>query len=198
MKNRYWIIIAFALTCLVQIFAIGKVIYAKEKIISKGTVYKFDLQPVDPLDLFRGKYIDLRFSSTIVEIPAEDMEEGDYRQRQIVFAELDTDSLGYARISKVQLSRPENASDYLEVEGRKYDNKWHLSFPFDRFYMEESKAFPAEKLYQRSVRERNEMDAYALIAVRNGQAVIKDVEIDGVPIHEAVRREMEKEAQKKR
>ncbi|HMB62545.1 MAG TPA: hypothetical protein VKN36_05700, partial [Eudoraea sp.] len=59
-------------------------------------------------------------------------------------------------------------------------------YPFDRFYMEESKANEAELTYRQSQRDTSKI-TYALVRIKNGEAVLKDVMIDGISIRELVK-----------
>ncbi|MCP3932456.1 MAG: GDYXXLXY domain-containing protein, partial [Bacteroidetes bacterium] len=62
-------------------------------------------------------------------------------------------------------------------------NKLTIAYPFDRFYMEESKADDAEDIYREFQRD-NRRAAYALVNIKEGKAVLKDVLIDGISIRE--------------
>ena len=56
-----------------------------------------------------------------------------------------------------------------------------IEYPFERFYMEEFKAKPAEDAYRDSFEKEN-TTAYALVYVKNGEAVLENVFINNVPI----------------
>jgi hypothetical protein len=58
--------------------------------------------------------------------------------------------------------------------------------------MEETKAYDAEQLYNQNIRERNEKPAFALVAIKNGDAVLKDVIIDGVSVKKIVKNSSDK------
>ena len=63
-----------------------------------------------------------------------------------------------------------------------YDgSKLLIEFPFDRFYMEESKAYDAELTYNRTLPDTSQV-AYALVNIKNGESVLKDVMINGISI----------------
>ena len=51
--------------------------------------------------------------------------------------------------------------------------------------MEESKAYEAELTYRQSQRDTTKL-TYALVSIKNGDAVLKDVLIDGISIKEIV------------
>ena len=52
--------------------------------------------------------------------------------------------------------------------------------------MEESKAYNAELAYNESASDTNNI-TYALVSIRNGNAVVKDVIINGISIVQAAR-----------
>ncbi len=76
-----------------------------------------------------------------------------------------------------------NSNYFVEVNSYTID----LEFPFTKFYMEETKAADAEKLYWETLRD-NSKTIYALVYIKDGDAVLKDVCIDGVSIKELVKK----------
>jgi hypothetical protein len=57
--------------------------------------------------------------------------------------------------------------------------------------MEESKAYDAELSYRESS-DKNGSRAYALVNIKNGERVLKDVIIEDMPIKEFVKKEVGK------
>ncbi len=57
--------------------------------------------------------------------------------------------------------------------------------------MEESKASDAEEIYAKSLQDTTQL-TYALVSIKNGDAVLKDVLIDGVSIKEIVKANQKK------
>ncbi|MES2486245.1 MAG: GDYXXLXY domain-containing protein, partial [Bacteroidota bacterium] len=101
---------------------------------------------------------------------------------------IDTDAEGFARIKSVHRKKPQNTANYVTATVR-YHNKSNMLFlglPFDRYYMEESKAPDAEIMYNNYVRSENRVPAYALVAIKDGRAVLTDVIIDGLPVKEYI------------
>ena len=64
-------------------------------------------------------------------------------------------------------------------------NKLRIEYPYDRYYMEESKAYEAEVKFREAQRDTSQL-TYALVNIRNGQSVLKDVMIEGISIKELV------------
>lgn len=187
MNQNKWITIGFILMVAVQLVVPASMIYNAEAIIAKGTEYKFITTPIDPTDPFRGKYITLSYRENRFQIynPEE------WSTNEIVFVTLTTDENGYAKISSVSKEMPADQQDFVKAKVsyvtnlENEDNYMTISYPFDRYYMEESKASEAETLYLESLRDTN-LITYGLVNIKAGEAVLKDVMIDGKSIKEMV------------
>jgi len=185
MNNKKLLLIVFILVALWQLYIPAKMIYDSEKTLFAGKEYKFKTAPIDPNDPFRGKYIALRYEDNLTQVQNDE----NWTRNETIYIILSTDKDGYARIHSVSKSKPEDNSDFVKakVSYHSNDNKnVNIDYPFNRFYMEESKAPAAEKVYSESLADTTKV-AYALIYIKDGEAVIKDVLIDGVSIKEMVK-----------
>ncbi len=172
--------------CLVQLFVAGSIIFSNETTIIDGTSYKFRTAPIDPNDPFRGKYITLDFEINMVDVPDAE----DWKRGQELFGILTIDSVGYARIDHVQIEKPPSEIDYIAVvmTGKMEANgqeKIFIDLPFDRFYLPETKAAKAEEVYNSAMQDP-ETVTYALVSVKEGQAVVTDVLIGDQSITELI------------
>ena len=154
-------------------------IFNQEDIINTGTKLKFQTAPIDSYDAFKGKYITVHFKeSEITVINAKK-----YSSGETIFATISATENGFAKVIFSSKSKPENTDFYLKLKvgfSINYD-KIAINLPFDRFYMNENIASKAEKNYRESsINKKNE--TYALVAIKNGEAVIKDVRINEVSI----------------
>jgi uncharacterized membrane-anchored protein len=173
----------FILMCLAQWYVPGKMIFDQEALLKEGKVYKFRTAPIDPADPFRGKYITLSFDINRYEV-------SDYtkwEQQQDVYVAL-ADSAGFARIRGVS-STELHEGDYVKarittVTSYEPYTLW-IEYPFDRFYLEESKAAEAEALYWKSQSDSTQV-TYALVSVKNGKAALIDVMINDRSIADIV------------
>lgn len=183
-KNRY-LLIAFLILALVQLWTPFQMILNREKVLSSGTEYKFRTAPIDPNDPFRGKYVRLSFQDDMATVDSAN----GFERGEKVFVTLRTDSAGFAKIKTLSKKAPTNQNQYLTARIRYYssttNHKVTIDFPFDRYYMEESKAPKAETRYREAQRDTT-LNAHALVNVLNGQSVLKDVVIDGVSIENYV------------
>lgn len=176
----------FILVVLVQLYVPAKMILDREDILSNGTEFKFKTQPIDPNDPFRGKFIRLRYEVDKIEVE----DKNDWKGGEEVYVILKTDTEGFARIQSVSKQYPTNTQDFFKTKvsyiTRDSSNKLMVTYPFNRFYMEESKAYDAELAYRKSRRDTSQV-AYALVNIKEGEAVLKDVLINGVSIREIVK-----------
>jgi uncharacterized membrane-anchored protein len=184
MFNKKTIIILFFVMALVQLYVPAKMIIDYETIISSGEPFKFKIAPVDPLDPFRGKYITLDFKDVTATVPDPNV----WRNDETIYVQLTTDNSGYAMIRSVSKTKPLN-NDFVEAKvgfiGSTNDKKLIVKYPFDRFYMEETKASGAEMIYREAARDPKQV-AYALVYIREGEAALTDVFINDISIQKIV------------
>ena len=188
MKTKY-ILGLFLIVALLQASVPLKMIYDSEMTQSEGAEYKFRTEPIDPTDPFRGKYITLSFDTD--ELQTKDTT---WVQNEKVFVYIEKDTAGFAKVREVSRTELNTDADYFIATVNyyaDYDKTLRIYFPFNRYYMEEGKALEAEQLYQRHSRRENAKPAYALVAIRNGNAVLKDVIVNNMPIREYVLKERE-------
>lgn len=181
MSSKNILLAAFILVALAQLYIPVRMILNNEEVLNVGTLYKFRTAPVDPNDPFRGKYIALTFQENSVEI--KDKEQ--WLLGETIYVSLSTDDKGFAKIGSVSKEMPEGHPDVIKARVRyvKEDEPKELfiDYPFDRFYMEESKAAEAEKTYRQLMADTTRV-TYALVSVKDGEAVLSDVQIDGISI----------------
>ena len=174
MKNI--MILLFITMCLAQWLVPGKMIYDSEGVIRDGTLYKFKTQPIDPSDPFRGKYITLNFEANTITLS----DSTDWQRGEEVFITFTTDSAGFAKAESISREEPTTAYYLLTTVNYTTTYKpFEVSFklPFDRFYLEESKASQAEQLYWQTQRDSAQV-AYGLVSIGRGTAVLQDVMIN--------------------
>lgn len=190
MKLPIPIIWLFVLLAVVQLAVPANMIWGRERVLKSGTPFHFKTEPIDPNDPFRGKYITLNYE--IEEYAINDPDS--WTRDQEIYVQLTKDSLGFAKIQSVLLQPPAEGSDYVTaqvnyVEDYDDSKKIWITYPFDRYYMEESKAYEAE-ITAREAQRDTSRTAYAVVHVKEGEAVLADVMIDGVSIQEIVKKSL--------
>jgi uncharacterized membrane-anchored protein len=183
MKNKVILLIVFIVVALIQLYVPTSMMLSSEEVIGKGTEYKFKVAPIDPNDPFRGKYVTLNFDANTYY----DTDSLFYRNQE-VFVVLGVDNEGFAEVSHLASEQPYNVDGYVKAKVnsiyKRYDENEYvirISYPFNRFYMEETKAPEAESLYWDAARDTNQV-AYALVSVKDGEAVLRDVLINDISL----------------
>lgn len=177
-----YVLILFILVVMAQIFIPVKMIWDSEETLQSGKVYKFRTMPIDPTDPFRGKYITLNY-----DINHFYTSDSTFVVGQEIYVYLKNDEEGFAEVAQVSKVPVKIDNDFVTARVTYYyDGKVSFQLPFNRFYMEESKAYAAEVAYQKVNRDTLMANVYALVYVKNEKAVLKDVYIDNIPIQEYV------------
>lgn len=183
MKLKY-VFALFILVVIAQLFVPAQMIFGQEAVLNNGTAYKFKTRPVDPSDPYRGKYITLQY-----DINSAITNDTLWERKEDVYVYIKEDSLGFAELVEVSKTPLAIENDYIIAEVvwyQKKQNNLRFNLPFDRFYMNETKAKPAEDAYRKAQRDTIPNNTYGLVYVKEGEAVLKDVIIDEVSIADYV------------
>jgi uncharacterized membrane-anchored protein len=182
----------FILLVLVQWYVPGKMIWNKEQVFLSGKEFKFETEPLDPVHPFKGRYINLSFKEDSYTVRPKQIDQNNIlRNGQTLYVELAKDSNGFAKIVNADTKLPPSNKDFIEAKvdyteyltpiGKGF--RIHIEFPFEEYYLDEYKTQKAEDLY-RSANRDSTQKTYAVVKVLNGDAVIKDIIINGRPIHD--------------
>lgn len=184
MNNKKLLFGILLLTIIAQLGISGSMIFQFEDIMNTGKEYKFRTAPIDPNDPFRGKYVSLSYLDNIVRVSLPDFEKL-YGQK--VYAIVENDQDGFAKIKSIAFKSTDLQRDYFQSNIMGVDShQIVLNFPFDKFYMEESKAPQAEIIYNQAVIDTNQV-TYALVKIKNGKAIIKDIYINDTSILQLIK-----------
>jgi len=181
--NRSLRLALFVVVALVQLAVAGGAIVKSELALRTGEAFRFRIQPVDPVDAFRGRYVVIRFA--VDRAPAAD--DLEVRSGKNVFVPLEVDADEYAAFGQAEVDPPHGRS-YLRlraggVSPDEEGNRWvWVSLPFRRYYMGEDRAPEAERAVRGG--RRGQREASVSVRVRNGVGVIEELYIDDVPIHQ--------------
>ena len=194
-----------AVTLVAQVAAIGWLIWRYERVVSQGTEVRFACQAYDPYDPLRGRYLRTRVSEDCTNMTFQVCETNRYEFYGKLFARLEPNgSDGLWRVAEVALEpgaeglwvRPKGSSiDYrMGWPDLGKDEKWDdfkkrqkaskasgfkavVTFS-DQLFVNEKLAPEAEKV----LRKHTGKSAVAVYRVLDGEMVITDIEIDGMPI----------------
>ena len=181
--NRNLRLTLFIAVALVQLAVAGGAIVKFELALRTRDPFRFRIQPVDPIDAFRGRYVAIRFA--VDRAPLADGAE--VRSSQHVFIPIEVDADGFASLGQADVDSPPERA-YMQLRAGAVtpdeDGKIHVwvSMPFRRFYMDEDKAPDAERAVWS--RRRGQRNASVSVRIRNGTGVIEELYIDDTPIHQ--------------
>lgn len=160
-------------------------IVKRESTLRTGAIFRFKTTPVDPYDAFRGRYVAVRADVNKVSKP-----EGiNLKYRQKVFAQLKVDEKGFAQVSQISLQKPKDSAYLSATVSYPVANEIGLDLPIDRYYMEEKAATRAEQVY-REHSSRDKQDAYVMVRVKDGFAVIEGLYVGEKKIEDLARQSL--------
>jgi uncharacterized membrane-anchored protein len=182
-------LVLFLALCLAQLAIPLSMAYRYERTLREGALYRFRTEPFDPVDAFRGRYVAIRLRL----LTPEELDEA-WGTR--VYATLTSDAQGFATVLSISMERP--ASGHW-IEGKVAEPVYEplpegstepprtaprllgtrIDLPIDRYYMEESKAPAADRIWMEGMQQA---EASARVRVRKGVAAIEGLDINGVPI----------------
>lgn len=187
MKTKNLLLTLFIAVALIQAYVPAKMILDREAILAHGKAFKFKTAPIDPNDPFRGKYLTLDFEQSRVKVKSS----RDWTNGQTVYLGLEVSPSGFAEITSVSKKQPENTSDFLKA---KVSSSWSedgkeisVDLPFDRYYMDETKAYDAEISYRKATVDSSQI-AYALVMIKEGESVLKDLRINERSVKDLVKK----------
>lgn len=175
----------FSSLILLQIAAPLSMIAKREAVLRNGTAFRFKTAPVDPYDAFRGRYVALRMEASQVRKPPG----LDLRYGQKVYAQIVADEQGFAKISQITTQKPQGLPFLTAKVNYSLATEVFLDLPIDRYYMEEKAAPRAEQIY-REHSGGDKRDAYVLVRIKDGFAVIEGLYIGGQRIEGALKQRM--------
>jgi uncharacterized membrane-anchored protein len=174
---KYWRLIVLLLVAFAQLAVPASLIWKREQTLGRGSVWKFRTAPVDPVDVFRGRYVALRFDVETQEISPPP--NASYSDK--VFVTLKANAEGFAEIDQLFATKPAG-DDFIEA---------HLSgktvvLPFDKYWVTERDAPAAETAY-RNLSRRGNQNAFVTVRVFRGDAAIEQLYLDNLPLAEYLR-----------
>jgi len=176
-----WVL--FGLLCVAQLGVIVFQIASYERILKEGEAFYFKVQPLDPYDAFRGRYVSLRFENVNKALlAAGEVDTGQAKGYAILEHKGNVDV-----IKEVSFTKPSSGS-FLEVDvnyiSHESNNRMsaNISLPFDRFYMREDIAPRAEQV----LRVSSGVTVHAKLRVLKGKGVIEELMVGEKPLSQFV------------
>jgi uncharacterized membrane-anchored protein len=177
-------VVIFIVVALIQLSVPASVVWKRERTLKHGRAWKFRTAPVDPVDAIRGRYVSLRFAAE--EIPSNDEAFRKLESRTTLYFVLKEDTDGFATVERISEKALSGDNVITGQSGYWSEQTLHVHFPFDRFWVTEKSAPAAEKAYLENSR-RGKQNAHVTVRVRDGDATIEQLFIDGQPLADYLR-----------
>ncbi|MFT5847465.1 MAG: hypothetical protein ACJARX_002370 [Psychroserpens sp.] len=177
--TRKHILIVFIIVAIAQIAVPAQMIFGRESVLKSGTAFKFKTEPIDPSDPFKGKYIILNYEMDKVKT-----KDSGWVRHQEVYVQIANDSTGFVKAISASTDVP-NSGYFVKAKVNWQtvrDSSLHFSLPFNEFYMKETKAYDAEVAHRDAQRDSLPKNTYALVYIKDGEAVLDNVFINEIPI----------------
>ena len=178
-------LVFLAIAILSQLVVFASIINTRESVLRKGAVLRFNIQPVDPFDAFRGQYVSLWFRDA-QNCPITNQTER-FERGQRIYVRFESDTNGMSRPVEARRLKPDwNTGNWLKTRAR-WDSGSGINFdfPIDRFYADEKTAPKIEGLV--SFRSRGVVsNSCAVVRAYKGSLLLEDLEFDGVPVLEYI------------
>jgi uncharacterized membrane-anchored protein len=189
MKKLFLILLLVLIA--IQLYVPFQMIRSKERILKNGKTFRFLTRPIDPADPFQGRYVRLGFKNNF--IAGNEKSEHTLKRGSQIYAHLDEDRMGFAYFSdwsnEPPVDRAYLKTRYLrnqrtrEIENgvTNWINGIQIELPFDRFYMDETKAPRTERLAATAARTTN---CWANVRIYKGKAALEEVYAEGISLSE--------------
>ena len=182
MKNRLVLLLlplVFALQWAVPLIQVVR----GEGILREGVALRLELQPVDPLDVLRGRYLALAFPEEEKEHTLPPGVQGG----DTIYVVLEAGKDGLAHISRLSHSAQDGAFSYTIPDGYKAGDSIRINIPLTRYYLPEEDAVKIDELFRFRNNESPHSNATLGVRIKDGQIVAESLWLDGQPYRDWLR-----------
>ena len=182
MKNRLVLLLlplVFALQWAVPLIQVVR----GEGILREGVALRLELQPVDPLDVLRGRYLALAFPEEEKEHTLPPGVQGG----DTIYVVLEAGKDGLAHITRLSHSAQDGAFAYTIPDGYKAGDSIRINIPLTRYYLPEGDAVKIDELFRFRNNESPHGNATLGVRIKDGQIVAESLWLDGQPYRDWLR-----------
>ena len=182
MKNRLVLLLlplVFALQWAVPLMQVVR----GEGILREGVALRLELQPVDPLDVLRGRYLALAFPEEEKEHTLPPGVQGG----DTIYVVLEAGKDGLAHITRLSRNTLDGAFAYTIPDGYKAGDTIRINIPLTRYYLPEEDAVKIDELFRFRNNESPHSNATLGVRIKDGQIVAESLWLDGQPYRDWLR-----------
>lgn len=173
MIKRLILILVFVLQICVPVY----MILQRENVLATGVLVKFQVEPVDPYDAFRGKYLNIGLKEDLIK--TKDKSFGEDRK---VYISLSVDEKGFAHMEDVSYKPYMDKLYFTGTIDETGQDFVIIKPPFNRYYINEEYAGKAEKLYNKLSHDNPE-NVYITVRIKKGKTVVDQMFLNGTDIY---------------
>jgi uncharacterized membrane-anchored protein len=173
------------IVCVAQLTIPVSKLVAYERTLALGESFRFECEPVDPVDVFRGRYVALSYSAAEVELSVD----ATFQPGERVYFGVEHGADGFAVLTGPRETPPAKGA-FLRTRAGWWVHARvaRVDLPFDRYYLPEKLAPETERAYRERTRGET-ADAYVTVRIRNGRAVLEELYLGGLPVREYLEQE---------
>ena len=174
-KMKYYLV-AFLLVAFAQLWFPSSMIIKYRRILEYGNLVKMKLELRDPVNPFKGKYLRLNFKENNFKVKDK------WQRNEKVYVNYHLDADGYLKVDSLTKEKIKGVNA-IKVKVEYYNDFSHrvvVKYPFDKYFLEESKALPTEQKIRSYLLRHKDSDAYAEISILGESATIRDIKIDSI------------------
>lgn len=172
----------WALLAVAQLSVPAWQIVGHERLLRDGRQLKLQTRPVDPADVFRGRYVALSFP--LEEVRAE-LARGEFEAGRVAYLELRESADGFGEAVALHKEKPDAELVLKTKVTYGTTDRIRLELPFNRYYMDENAAPEAEAAYRG--RASDPAESWVTVRVSRGGAVLEELYIGGKPVRDFLR-----------
>ena len=167
---------------LVQLAIPAWMIVGEERVLRDGRQVKLMTRPIDPADVFRGRYVALAFTAD--RVPRE-LVRADFDYADVAYVELRQNADGFAEVVALHKDKPAGELVIKGTVNFLSPETVGVELPFDRYYMDENLAPRADAVALAGSAAPPE--SWATVRILGGRAVLEELYMDGKPAPEYLR-----------
>ena len=190
-------LVLLGVVALAQIAVPARMALGQHAVLTRGEQLKIRCAPLDPVNPFMGRYVELNLFDEIAATAARPGQVRGMHVFWITYAWITytLDEEGFVKPTALHWARPKDAPSLkVRTWGGIYEGKTRFFYPFDRYYMNEKKAPEVDRVLMLSGFSAQAVPAHVTVRVLGDTAVLEELYLDGKPVQEYLREQMEKAA----
>jgi hypothetical protein len=187
MKNKKVILVLFIIVSLAQLFVPVKMVLDNEDVLNNGIRYQLKIAHLNPEKAIYGDFIRLEFDYNSILVDKDV-----WQQSEAAYIQLTVREDSFAEISSIQKQSPPQTQDYVyvkiyDIEKLDSADKLIIEYPSINYFIEE---IGSKERKKRIITQffNDTSDAKAVVFVKEGQLILKEILIDDIPLKEKILR----------